>query len=55
VADKVLVVEASVGVSQLRPDETLDQAIQRADGGLYQAKRSGRNQVGVFAEVAPSI
>ena len=55
VDDKVLVVEASVGVSQLRPDETLDQAIQRADDGLYQAKRGGRNQVGVFAEVAPSI
>lgn len=49
VDDKVLVVEASVGVSQLRPDEALDQAIQRADGGLYQAKRGGRNQVAVFA------
>ncbi|MDI1244934.1 MAG: sensor domain-containing diguanylate cyclase, partial [Rhodoferax sp.] len=48
--EAVLVLQASVGVSQLRPEEGLDQAIQRADGGLYQAKHGGRNQVGVFAE-----
>ncbi|MCF8160962.1 MAG: sensor domain-containing diguanylate cyclase [Polaromonas sp.] len=47
VDEKTVAMEASVGVSQLRPDEALDQAIQRADGGLYQAKQGGRNQVGV--------
>jgi len=35
----------SVGVSQLHGDETIDQAIQRADTALYQAKNAGRDQV----------
>lgn len=35
----------SLGVSLLRPTETIHSAIQRADGRLYVAKRTGRNCV----------
>lgn len=35
----------SAGVSQIGPCETIDQAIIRADDGLYAAKRDGRNRV----------
>ena len=36
---------ASVGVATLRPGETLDQLMSRADRCLYDAKGKGRNQV----------
>lgn len=35
----------SVGVDQLRPDESLAQLMARADGALYAAKASGRDRV----------
>ncbi len=38
-------VTISVGVAALRPDDTPQTLIERADGCLYAAKRSGRNQV----------
>ena len=44
----------SVGLSSLRPGETsLDAMFHRADRGLYQAKREGRNRV-VLADTLPS-
>ncbi|HMO96499.1 MAG TPA: GGDEF domain-containing protein [Tepidiformaceae bacterium] len=36
---------ASIGTTFLRPRETLDDAVRRADQLLFVAKRSGRNQV----------
>lgn len=39
-------VTASLGVSALQPGDTLDSLLARADAGLYQAKREGRNRVG---------
>lgn len=36
---------ASFGVTQVEPDETIDEAYVRADTALYQAKRDGRNCV----------
>ncbi len=39
----------SVGVAQWGADETFDAALRRADRALYQAKRAGRDRVGVDA------
>ena len=38
-------ITASFGVAQLRPDDTPNSLIERADRGLYAAKRAGRNTV----------
>ena len=40
-----LLITFSAGVAQLNNDETILQAIERADAGMYQAKRSGKNKV----------
>jgi len=40
-------VTLSLGVTALRPDEDLDQALDRADRALLKAKEQGRNQVQV--------
>jgi diguanylate cyclase (GGDEF)-like protein len=34
----------SAGVSELRPEDSLDDLLARADSALYQAKQNGRNQ-----------
>ena len=44
----------SLGVAQYRPGEALVDFIQRADDGLYQAKRTGRNKVITETELANS-
>lgn len=36
---------ASFGVSELRPDDTVESLVRRADEALYAAKTGGRNQV----------
>jgi PleD family two-component response regulator len=38
-------VTVTVGACELQGTETLFEAIQRADKGLYQGKASGRNRV----------
>lgn len=38
-------VTASFGVAELRPDDTVETLLQRADAALYRAKQSGRNRV----------
>lgn len=40
----------SCGVAACRPDEPLEQAVERADAALLEAKRRGRNLV--FRSVA---
>lgn len=46
----ILAVTASLGVAEAAkgPGETLTQLLNKADHALYQAKNSGRNQVGVY-------
>ena len=38
----------SIGVSEFRPGETIDQAVERADQALLLAKQTGRNKVTVL-------
>ena len=38
-------VTISLGVAQVAPKESLTDTLKRADGALYESKRSGRNQV----------
>jgi diguanylate cyclase len=38
-------VTISAGVTTLRPDETPDTFLARADGALYEAKARGRNRI----------
>lgn len=40
-----LQITCSVGVSDWRPGDTIDDLLKRADVALYQAKRTGRNRV----------
>ena len=48
-------VTISVGVSQFSGDEFPEQAISRADAGLYQAKNNGRNRVCVWVPEMPAV
>ncbi|MBQ9588797.1 MAG: GGDEF domain-containing protein [Butyrivibrio sp.] len=38
-------VTISLGVTMIKPDDTVESFVKRADEGLYQAKESGRNRV----------
>ena len=38
-------ITASLGVSSLRDDDTVESFVKRADEAMYTAKNSGRNQV----------
>jgi diguanylate cyclase len=42
---EALVLTFSAGVAQWHPGETLEQLMRRADAGLYEAKKAGKNRV----------
>jgi diguanylate cyclase (GGDEF)-like protein len=42
---KDIVLTASIGITDFRPGESIDEAFQRADMALYGAKAAGRNRV----------
>ncbi|WP_211467689.1 GGDEF domain-containing protein [Collimonas silvisoli] len=42
---KDIVLTASIGITNFRPGESIDEAFQRADMALYGAKAAGRNRV----------
>jgi diguanylate cyclase len=42
--DKPVFVTFSAGVTDYRPGESLESALERADQGLYEAKRTGKNR-----------
>jgi len=44
VNEDLLGVTASMGIAELRPEETYSNTINRADLALLRAKRSGRNR-----------
>jgi two-component system cell cycle response regulator len=49
---EVIGVTCSIGVAELKPNETLDSLMRRADIALYEAKRLGRNRV-ISADTFP--
>jgi diguanylate cyclase (GGDEF)-like protein len=44
----------SIGVAQLRPEDTVQTLVARADAALYEAKRRGRGRFALEGEVAPA-
>lgn len=48
-------VTLSFGVAQYKPGEVLEDFITRADDGLYQAKRRGRNRVESIEPMATEV
>jgi diguanylate cyclase (GGDEF)-like protein len=47
-----LTVTASIGVTMVEQDDTIEQALERADSALYRAKSAGRNNVHVASRAA---
>lgn len=41
---RIILATVSIGVAELRPDESVEQWLRRADKALYEAKRGGRNR-----------
>ncbi len=53
--DHQIHLEASIGVIACRKRETLEQAMQRVDLCLRQAKSQGRNRITVYPEDVPTV
>jgi diguanylate cyclase (GGDEF)-like protein len=47
-ADRTISITLSIGVTLAHPGESTDALIARADDAMYEAKKSGRNQVVAF-------
>lgn len=43
--DKMPVLTASIGITQVRTDDSIDTLRNRADKGMYQAKQSGKAKI----------
>lgn len=51
---KDIVLTASIGITDFRPGESIDEAFQRADMALYGAKAAGRNRVMISPDTLES-
>jgi diguanylate cyclase (GGDEF)-like protein len=48
-----LTITCSIGIAQVcREDKRVEDILNRADAGLYEAKRQGRDRIGAVAAVA---
>jgi len=45
IPDGSVSITASIGVTLVRPGESGDQMVERADAAMYEAKRSGRDRI----------
>jgi diguanylate cyclase (GGDEF)-like protein len=48
-----ITVTVSIGVTGFQPGDTLENFVDRADKALYHAKRTGRNKVVSWSDIAP--
>jgi diguanylate cyclase (GGDEF)-like protein/PAS domain S-box-containing protein len=55
VAERDLVITASVGIALARPSDTAETVLRNADISMYQAKRAGRNRYEMFYDTLGAL
>jgi diguanylate cyclase (GGDEF)-like protein len=52
VIDEKITLTTSIGVSELKPDDSVNTLVKRADDALYRGKEAGRNWVELESEAS---